>query len=111
MRRTGVLLTILLTIGIVLGGVIAAGCRARPDVAPGAPPPTPGVRVQPDRGDQEPDRAIGVASRFPLPAPRDSVEEPALDDSQCVDCHTDQEAVKALAVEPEEAEELSEGEG
>jgi len=107
MRRTAVLLAV----AIVLGGVVAAGCRARPDVVPSTPPPTPGVRVQPEQGDQEPDRAISVASRFPVPAPRGSVEEVALDDSQCIDCHTDQEAVKALSVEPEEAEELSEGEG
>ncbi|MEA3377034.1 MAG: hypothetical protein U9R72_12645 [Chloroflexota bacterium] len=107
MRRSGVLLTI----GIVLGGVIAAGCGARPDVTPGAPPPTPAVRVQPGGDDPEQDQAIDVASRFPLPARGDSVQEVALDDSQCIGCHTDQEAVKALAVEPEEEEELSEGEG
>jgi hypothetical protein len=107
MRRTGAVLII----GIVLGGVIIAGCRARPDVTPGAPPPTPAVRVQPGEGDQEEDRTINVASRFPLAESEDGAQQVELDDSQCVDCHTDQEAVKALAVEPEEEEELSEGEG
>jgi hypothetical protein len=39
--------------------------------------------------------------------------QPALqaDGENCVACHTDQEALQALAVEPEEEEELSEGEG
>jgi hypothetical protein len=40
--------------------------------------------------------------------------QPALqagDDDNCIACHTDKETLQALAVEPEEAEELSEGEG
>ena len=39
--------------------------------------------------------------------------QPALqaDDENCVTCHTDKETLQALAVEPEEEEELSEGEG
>ena len=107
MRRTGGVLTI----SIVLGGVMIAGCRARPDVMPGTPPPTPAVRIRPGEGDQEQDQTISVASRFPLAAPGDRVQEADLDDTQCIDCHTDQEAVKAMAVEPAEEEELSEGEG
>lgn len=107
MRKTGVLLTI----GIALGGIIAVGCRARPDVTPGAPPPTPVVRVQSREDDQEDARAAEIASRFPLPVSQDDLQEVDLDDSQCIDCHTDEEAVMALAVESEEEEELSEGEG
>jgi hypothetical protein len=41
-------------------------------------------------------------------------EEPApqaADDTTCVACHTDEEALRALAEEPEEVEVLSEGEG
>ena len=40
--------------------------------------------------------------------------QPALQDGDgenCVACHTDKETLQALAVEPEEEEELSEGEG
>ena len=40
--------------------------------------------------------------------------QPALqasDGENCVACHTDKETLQALAVEPEEEEELSEGEG
>jgi hypothetical protein len=33
------------------------------------------------------------------------------DSSNCVDCHTDEETLKAVAEEPEEVESLSEGEG
>ena len=32
-------------------------------------------------------------------------------DAACIECHTDQEALLALAVEPEDAESLSSGEG
>jgi hypothetical protein len=46
-----------------------------------------------------------------LVAPVSDAEDTLLDDSQCIKCHTDEAAVKALAVEPEEEEELSEGEG
>ena len=31
--------------------------------------------------------------------------------TSCVDCHTDEDTLKALAVEPEDTEALSEGEG
>lgn len=106
MRRT----SILLAVGLILGVVLVGGCRARPDVTPGAPPPTPLVRVGSEEDDQAQDEALmELASRFPLAARQ--AEGVALDDSQCIDCHTDEEAVKALAVEPEEGEELSEGEG
>jgi hypothetical protein len=43
----------------------------------------------------------------PEPVP---VLETGKDDSACVNCHTDEERLKELAVEPEE-EELSSGEG
>jgi hypothetical protein len=34
-----------------------------------------------------------------------------VDDSACIACHTDEEALKAVAEEPEDTESLSEGEG
>ncbi len=53
--------------------------------------------------------AVITAGNAPLMAQA----QPALqaDDENCVTCHTDIEALQALAVEPEEEEELSEGEG
>ncbi len=46
-------------------------------------------------------------------APPTAQAQPALqaDGENCVSCHTDKETLQALAVEPEEEEELSEGEG
>ena len=53
--------------------------------------------------------AIIAASGAPLTAQA----QPAFqsDGENCVACHTDKETLQALAVEPEEEEELSEGEG
>ncbi len=53
--------------------------------------------------------AVITASNTPLTAQA----QPALqaDGENCITCHTDKETLQALAVEPEEGEELSEGEG
>ncbi len=108
MRRT----SLLAILAIVVGTAFAAGCVARPEVTPGAPPPTPAVRVGSTTEEEgEVDTDSELASRFPLPASTADTEDVKYDDSQCIDCHTDQEAVQALAEEPEEEEELSEGEG
>jgi hypothetical protein len=64
-----------------------------------------------ENGLEQAQPAADLASRFPLPAPTPEVESAGFDDSQCIACHTDEVAVKALAVEPEEEEQLSEGEG
>jgi outer membrane biosynthesis protein TonB len=45
------------------------------------------------------------------PAPTDTPTPEVVDDSACIACHTDEETLRALAKEPEEAESLSEGEG
>jgi len=108
MRRT----SLLAALAVVVGAAFAAGCAARPEVTPGAPPPTPIVRVSSAVEEEIQDQpAADLASRFPLSAPASEAEDVALDDTACVACHTDEEAVKALAVEPGEEEELSEGEG
>jgi hypothetical protein len=63
------------------------------DIPPPAPGPTP------------------AALDFPLPAPTDVEAEPAHDQG-CVDCHTDEETLKAVAeAEGGREETLSEGEG
>jgi hypothetical protein len=107
MRRTNLLAVLV----VVLGVAFAAGCATRPEVTPGAPPPTPVVRVDSTEDGQVDESAAGLASRFPMAAPTPETMDVNLDDSQCIECHTDEASVKALAVEPEEEEELSEGEG
>lgn len=105
MRR----MSLLLTLGIILGGAAMAGCRARTEVTPNPPPPV--VRAGgPSAGEAQVQQAE-LASRFPMAAPAENVHAAALDDGQCIACHTDEAAVKELAQEPEEEEKLSEGEG
>jgi hypothetical protein len=63
------------------------------DIPPPPPGPTP------------------VALDFPLPAPT-GVDEERPSDQNCVDCHTDEETLKAVAEKEESSQEsLSEGEG
>ncbi|MGD2147567.1 MAG: hypothetical protein PVH41_12800 [Anaerolineae bacterium] len=111
MKRT----KLLLVMAAVLGSGLLGACQGRgtrPDVAPAVPPPTPVARVgSAENGSGQDEPATDLASRFPLPAPEAGAHEAELDDSQCIKCHTDEAAVKALAVEPEEEEQLSEGEG
>jgi outer membrane biosynthesis protein TonB len=47
----------------------------------------------------------------PTATPTEEPTPEPVDDSGCITCHTDEETLKALAVEPEAAESLSEGEG
>lgn len=57
---------------------------------------------------------LGAAAILALALTGTAEAQPALQDGDgenCVACHTDKETLQALAVEPEEAEELSEGEG
>ena len=62
------------------------------------PPPPPGPTPQ--------------ALSFPLPAPGQVQEAEQVSDQNCVDCHTDEETLKAVAEQAEENQEsLSEGEG
>lgn len=51
-----------------------------------------------------------AALDFPLAAPAQVEKEP-IDNQTCVDCHTDEETLRALAEEEEVQETLSEGEG
>jgi hypothetical protein len=49
---------------------------------------------------------------FPLAAPaREEEKAEPVNDQTCVDCHTDEETLKAVATEEEGEESLSEGEG
>jgi hypothetical protein len=62
----------------------------------------------------EPPAPTGAPTEPPptdTPAPTDTPTPEVVDDSACIACHTDEEALKAVAEELEEAESLSEGEG
>ncbi len=83
-----------LFLGGLLGLVLTA-CLARPEITP--LPPSPMLPIVP------------TLETTLVP----STETPALqaDSSTCIACHTSEETLRVLAVEPEEAEHLSEGEG
>lgn len=83
-----------LFLGGLLGLVLTA-CLARPEITP--LPPSPMLPVIP---------TLGITRTRPTPT-----LPPAADDSTCVACHTNEEMVRALAVEEEHGESLSEGEG
>ena len=79
---------------ILLASLVLVGCSSQPETAP--PSPT----------------TVQEEIETPAPAPTPTPAEVAqADDSSCIDCHTTQETLEALAQEPEDAEELSEGEG
>jgi hypothetical protein len=107
MKRLALLLVGLL--GLVIG-LLSTGCASHPEITPGAPPPTPVVVAGDSNGEEPAEPAPDLAARFPLPAPEgEEVTQP--DSSNCIDCHTAKETLQELAVEPEEEESLSEGEG
>ena len=116
MKKTGLFIGLgILLIGL---GLFLAGCAARPEVTPLAPSPmlpfdeddvpdvTPTAAVE-EGGEEGEGEGEGEGEATPEPG-----DASAADDSSCVACHTDEETLRALAVEPEEGgEELSEGEG
>lgn len=53
--------------------------------------------------------AVGLLVAFAITAQADPLIQSQ--GENCVTCHTDKETLQTLAVEPEEEEELSEGEG
>lgn len=76
-------------------GLILTACLARPEITP--LPPSPMLPV--------------IPTLEATPVPPTATPPPAADNSTCIACHTSEETLKALAVEPEKAEHLSEGEG
>jgi hypothetical protein len=114
MSRAKRLLATPLGVAILVGLLFVAalslsGC-AEP-VAIAAVPPTATVyALPPTEASPPPPAPTRAALDFPLaPPPREQVE--VASDQTCVDCHTDQATLVALAVEEEVAEKLSEGEG
>ena len=104
MKKIGALLAML---GGVAVGLLLAGCASPPEITPAVPPPTPVVVAGAEAGPEVP--PVEAAARFPLPPPE--LEALTINSDNCVACHTDQEQLQELAVEPEEEESLSEGEG
>lgn len=106
---------VLLGIGCAAASALLFGCVSvsPPAIEPAvAPPSTPAVVAARSLLAPEGQPVQLVSSRFPLPAPTsEKVVRPELDDSTCIACHTSQKDLKVLAVEPEKAESLSEGEG
>ena len=94
---------------LFLACLLLTGCMEGPAIAavePTAtlyPPPPTDVPAPPPAPTPE-------ALDFPLPPPT-HVSSDLPDDQSCITCHTDEEALKALATEEEVAESLSEGEG
>ena len=102
---------ILLALGGLLLGLFLAGCAAPPEITPAAaPPPTPAV-VAGGNGNGADVPPVQAVARFPLPAPSADKVTQVTDSSNCITCHTNEESVQELAVEPEKEESLSEGEG
>jgi cytoskeletal protein RodZ len=90
---------------------------AAPTSAPTEPPaPTdaPTEPPAPTDAPTEPPTPTDVPTEPPpteTPAPTEEPTPELVDDTACIACHTDEETLKAVAEEPEEAESLSEGEG
>jgi hypothetical protein len=96
--------------GLLFLAVLALSGCAEP-VAVAAVPPTATVYAPPPtETPPPPPEPTPVALDFPLPAPEKEAVE-AVNDQTCVDCHSDEETLKAVAEEEEVTEELSEGEG
>ena len=88
-----------------------------PTDAPTEPPALTDISTEPPAPTDVPTEPPAPTDVPTEPPPTDTptpTEEPTpepVDDTACIACHTDEETLKALAVEPEEAESLSEGEG
>jgi len=110
LKRRQRLAGLLLLMSILLLVPLLAGCGEPPAIAAVAPTPTayppPPTDIPPP-----PPGPTPAALDFPLPAPA-HLELGQTNEEHCVDCHTDEETLKALAEKAEENQEsLSEGEG
>ena len=101
---------------LLLAGLSLAGCGGEPTAAPTevAAEPTPTTAPTEAPPTEEPTEVPPTATPTQVPPTATPTEEPTpevVDNSACVTCHTDQETLQALAVEPEAPEVESEGEG
>jgi hypothetical protein len=95
---------------LLLASVALAGCAepaaiaAVEPTATAYPPPATDIPAPPPG-------PTSATLDFPLPAPTHPETDP-VDDQPCVNCHADEETLKAVAEKAEEVQEsLSEGEG
>jgi hypothetical protein len=96
---------LLLLAALALGGCGEPAAVVAVEPTPTAYPPPPTDIPPPPPG------PTPAALDFPLPAPTHEEME-QVNDQTCVDCHTDEETLKAVAEKAEEDQEsLSEGEG
>jgi hypothetical protein len=95
---------LLLMAALALAGCGDPGAIAAVEPTPSAFPPPPTDIPAPPPG------PTPEALDFPLPAPS-AEERIAVSDQSCIDCHTDEETLKAVATEEEVSEVESEGEG
>lgn len=101
-----------MALGLLLLLVVAAlgGC-AQPEAISAVEPTATAYPPPPTDIPAPPPGPTPAALDFPLPAPTHEEAEP-VDDQSCVDCHTDEETLKAVAEKAEEDQDsLSEGEG
>ncbi|UCC65550.1 MAG: hypothetical protein JSV36_11100 [Anaerolineae bacterium] len=95
---------------LLLLASLAAGCAQGDPIAPVPPTPTVADPITPKRPDIAP-TPTPATRHFPLPAPT-LIPVAARPSSQnCIACHTDVEALKAMATVVEKTESKSEGEG
>ncbi len=85
----------------------AAPEAVAPTSAPTEPPTPTTVPTEPPTPTDPPTEPPPTDTPEPTEEPTPEI----VDDSGCIACHTNEEALKAVAVEPEEVEALSEGEG
>jgi hypothetical protein len=91
-------------------GFLMTGCSGVQEIS--AVEPTPTVFAQPTDIPPPPPGPTPAAFDFPLPASTQIDEESPASDQSCVDCHTNEEMLKAVAEEEVgDQEALSEGEG
>jgi hypothetical protein len=101
-----------LLVALLLAAVLALSSCAEP-ASISAVEPTP-ARFEPPPTDipAPPPGPTPAALDFPLPPPGEAEIEAQPDDGACIDCHTNEDILKALAETENESEEnLSEGEG
>ncbi|MGD8623086.1 MAG: hypothetical protein PVJ34_01000, partial [Anaerolineae bacterium] len=91
--------------------LVLSGCAEPPAISAVQPTPT---RYEPPPTDipAPPPGPTPAALNFPLPPQGEAEIEAPPDDGACIDCHTNQDILMALAETENESEEnLSEGEG
>lgn len=98
-----------LAVLLLLAVLSLTGC-AEPAVIAAVEPTATAYAPQPTDIPAPPPGPTPVALNFPLPAPT-KVDLWEADDQACVDCHTNEETLQAVAEKEEVEETLSEGEG